>query len=288
MAHRRVPGAAAVEVGAPRDRVVVVDRVAVLLVVGGLVDRGEDVHLAWRAGCSRRRSPLPFTTGSVMSWKLYHSSVRVQEAGRPVVEGSSPSVDVDVGGRRSGRVAAEVAADQLAVPGPRVLRVGRGVDAGEAAAALDVALERLLLGDVEDVTGRREEGDDVVLREVRVGERGGVLGRGDGEVVGGAELLDRRMPCGIESWRKPPVLENTSTFSSGSASSTVTVPVMPGVDRAQERVGARVRRTCASPAERPAGATSSLSVQLALVEWTSWLTSASSNSHSHRLAGVDP
>ena len=47
------------------------------------------------------------------------------------------------------------------------------------------------------------------------------------------------MPCGIESWRKPAVLENTSTFSSGASSSTVIDPVMPGVELAQERVGAR-------------------------------------------------
>ena len=46
VAHGRVPGAAAVEVGAPRDRVVVVDAVAVVLAVGRLVDGREDVHLA--------------------------------------------------------------------------------------------------------------------------------------------------------------------------------------------------------------------------------------------------
>ncbi len=34
------------------------------------------------------------------------------------------------------------------------------------------------------------------------------------------------MPCGIESWRKPPVREYTSTRSSFGAS-TVTEPVMP-------------------------------------------------------------
>ena len=38
------------------------------------------------------------------------------------------------------------------------------------------------------------------------------------------------MPCGMESWRKPAVLEKTRTFESGSAAaSTVTVPVIvPG------------------------------------------------------------
>ena len=32
------------------------------------------------------------------------------------------------------------------------------------------------------------------------------------------------MPSSIESWRKPPVLENTSTLVSSAASSTVTLP----------------------------------------------------------------
>ena len=59
VAHRRVPGAAAVEVRAPRDGVVVVDRVAVLLVVRRLVDRGQDLHVASaRAEVGDRRAAV--------------------------------------------------------------------------------------------------------------------------------------------------------------------------------------------------------------------------------------
>ena len=50
-------------------------------------------------------------------------------------------------------------------------------------AGADVALERRLLGVVEDVAGRAQEDHDVVVGEVRVGERGGVLGRVDLEPV---------------------------------------------------------------------------------------------------------
>ncbi len=90
------------------------------------------------------------------------------------------------------RVAVEVRADQLAVPRPVVLGVGRRVDARVPAAVLDVALERGLLVVVEDVARRGQPHDGVVLREVLVRERSCVLGRGHLEVVLLAELLDRR------------------------------------------------------------------------------------------------
>ncbi len=64
------------------------------------------------------------------------------------------------------------------------------MDAGVAAAGPDVALEGGLLGGVEDVAGGGEPDHRLVLREVGVGELGGVLGGGDGETVLGAELLD--------------------------------------------------------------------------------------------------
>src|SRR5690606_34799852 len=85
--------------------------------------------------------------------------------------------------------------DEPAVPLPVVLGVARGVDAGVAATVLDVTLERPLLLGVQDVTGRREP-DDVVVRQVLLGERPGVLGGVDGEVVLLAQLLDRRDPRG--------------------------------------------------------------------------------------------
>jgi hypothetical protein len=87
-------------------------------------------------------------------------------------------------------MALEVGPYELSVPWPAVLGVGCGVDAGIAAAGADVALEGGLLFVVEDVAGCREPDDGVVLREIRRRERGGVLGRVDREVVGGAEALD--------------------------------------------------------------------------------------------------
>ena len=57
---------------------------------------------------------------------------------------------------------------------------------------------------------------------------GGVLGRVDVKPLAAPSCWIAAMPCGMESWRKPAVLEKTSTFSSGSApgSSTVTEPVI--------------------------------------------------------------
>ena len=122
--------------------------------------------------------------------KLYHSSVRCQrrsDAGGGRVRGV---LDLDGRGRGARRVVVEVGADEVAVPGPVVLGVGRRVDAGVAAAGLDVALERGLLGRVEHVTGGGEEDDDLVLREVGVVERAAVLGGRHREVVVGGERLD--------------------------------------------------------------------------------------------------
>jgi hypothetical protein len=98
-------------------------------------------------------------------------------------------LDVDRRGLVAG-VAVEVRADEVAVPAPVVLRVGCGVHSGVTAAGLDVVLERRLLLRVEHVAGGREEHDRVVLGELRGVELRRVLGRVDGEGVGGAERLD--------------------------------------------------------------------------------------------------
>ncbi len=133
VAHRRVPGAAAVVVGAPDDRMVVGRGAVVGLVVGRLVDGLEDVHArAARApvddaglvaadhGVRRRLEVVPL--------------VRAHPGGRDA--GGRGLVGVlgqDGRLRRAGRVVAEVTAEHLAVPRPRVLGVGRGVDADVAA-----------------------------------------------------------------------------------------------------------------------------------------------------------
>jgi hypothetical protein len=64
------------------------------------------------------------------------------------------------------------------------------VHAGIAAARADVGLERRLLGRVEHVPGGVEEDHGLVPGQARGGELAGVLGRGDGEVVGSAEIPD--------------------------------------------------------------------------------------------------
>ncbi len=64
------------------------------------------------------------------------------------------------------RVTEEVRADEPSVPGPVVLRVGRGMDPDVAAAVADVSLERGLLVGVEHVAGRRQEHDRVVGGEL--------------------------------------------------------------------------------------------------------------------------
>ena len=83
------------------------------------------------------------------------------------------------------------------------------------------------------------------------------------------------MPCGIESWRKPPVLENTSTRSSVGAS-TVIEPVMPVCS---------VHRNVYVPAVlnvrwigAPFGPRDSLIDQFELVDVTLCVVAAASNS----------
>ena len=167
---------------------IVVGGVAVLLVERRLVERGQ--HLD--AALARR-----VVIAAAVDHRVGRRLVVVPLVGACPAGGETRGRglvavdDVDRCGGGAGRVVAEVAAEHLAVPGPRVLRVGRGVDADVAAAGLDVVLEGVLLRVVEDVAGRREPDDRVVLREVGVVELRGVLGRVDVEAVGGAEALDR-------------------------------------------------------------------------------------------------
>src|SRR5262249_54821253 len=102
-----------------------------------------------------------------------------------------------------GRVFLEVGTDQPAVPRPRVATVGRGVNADEAAAIFDIALECVLLVlRAEWVSGGRQEYHDVVLREVGVREQRVILGRVDREVVFLAQLLNGRNAVGYRRMPK--------------------------------------------------------------------------------------
>ena len=170
VAAARVPRAAAVVGVAPRGRVVgAVDAAR----VRRLVERRQHVDLPARVALERVPlvEPLP--------------ALRQVARRRVLAVG-----DLD---RRVlvGRVALEVGADQPAVPLPAVLGVGRGVDAGVAAAGLDVLLERRLLGRVERVAGGGEEDHGVVLAERGGGEVGGVLRPVDGDPVAARDLADR-------------------------------------------------------------------------------------------------
>ena len=190
MGEARVPRAAAVVALAPGDRMVVVDRVrAVGLGVGGLVHRQQHVHA--------RRVARAVVVAAAVDHRVLRRLVvvplvRARPAGRDAGRGRVGGVLHDGRrGRRAVRVVAEVRAHQLAVPRPAVLGVGRGVDAGVAAARADEALERRLLGVVEHVTGGREEDHRVVVAEDVVGEPGRVLGGVDLPVLVGAELAER-------------------------------------------------------------------------------------------------
>src|SRR5699024_1620641 len=127
----------------PRDRVVGAHR-AVAGVVRRLVQGRQDVDVA-----ARVLAVVVPLVGTVPRHR------QVVGGGVHVVD------DVHVGVGRSRRVAGEVGADELAVPGPVVLGVARGVDAGVTAAVLDVSLEGGLLLIVEHVAGGGEPDDDV-------------------------------------------------------------------------------------------------------------------------------
>jgi len=87
------------------------------------------------------------------------------------------------------RVVCEIRADKPPVPGPLILGVAGGVDAGEPTAGADEALEGGLLARVENVSRRAEEDDDPVPREFRRSETAGVLGV-NAETMLGAQRSD--------------------------------------------------------------------------------------------------
>jgi hypothetical protein len=118
------------------------------------------------------------TFGRGFSLNAYHSSVRVQVVGSPAVVGSFGFFELQVGCLDRG-VLAEVGADELAVKRPVVLGVTRGVDADEALAGADEALESCLLVVVEHVARRRKKDDHVEHLEARVREDRRGVGRGE-------------------------------------------------------------------------------------------------------------
>ena len=113
-----------------------------------------------------------------------------------------PVLDENPPLRGAGGVAGEGGTGEVDVPRPTRFGVGRGVDPEVSATALDVGLECGLLGGVEHISGGGEEDDGLVLREVGLGERRGVFGGVDGEVVVRREPVDRR-DAGIDAGGVP-------------------------------------------------------------------------------------
>ena len=93
------------------------------------------------------------------------------------------------------------AADQGDVPRPLFERRDPLMDGRQPAAAVDEALERLLLFLVEYFARTVEEHDRAVAGQVFRRKRGGVFRGVDGEAAVGRELADGRDARAIESWR---------------------------------------------------------------------------------------
>src|SRR5262245_53539388 len=94
----------------------------------------------------------------------------------------------DCGGRLLNlRVAAEVSPDEPTVPRPIVFAVAGRVDSDEPASCADIALKGALLLVAQQRPSGVEEQYDLVLREGRIGELGGVFGRIYAETVFGAQ-----------------------------------------------------------------------------------------------------
>ncbi len=172
-----VPGASALILVAPRDRVIVAHR-ARAGVVAALVEGGQHPHVLSRV--------LPVVVPLVGTGPLL-GKVR---CGRMVV------VLDERGGFLDVRVGIEPGTHQVAVPRPVVLGVRGRVHTGVPAAVGDVALERRLLVGVEYVARGGQPHHRVVVVEVVVGEGGRVLGGVHREPVFRAQILDRRDPRG--------------------------------------------------------------------------------------------
>ena len=161
----------------------------------------------------------------------YHSSVRVQAAGRPRVAAVPPSTTLTARSETPGSWRLKRVPTSRSYHGqpPRVSD-GR-VHADVAAAAADEALERGALGAAADRrAGRLEEDHDVVARQIPVGEPTRVRRRIHRQRHGCRP--SRRIaatPWGIESCRKPVVFVKTSARKRSGASRCAAAP--PSVRR---------------------------------------------------------
>jgi hypothetical protein len=99
-------------------------------------------------------------------------------------------LDVLRAGRHARGPAVAGEADERVEERLALLELGRLADADEAAAAIDVSLQRGLLAGVQDVTGGVHERHGAVPLQVGDADRGRLPRHVDGEVVRGAERLD--------------------------------------------------------------------------------------------------
>src|SRR5207302_3726327 len=130
VSHGSIPGAAAFEVVAPDNRMIGAHRASL---IARLIERREEVDHAARIAAEI--VPL-----------IRAQPGRGQIAGRGMLGIGNPYP-----ARLDRRMTGEIGADEPAIPWPVVFRVARGMNAHEAAAAADIALEGGFLSGIEDV-----------------------------------------------------------------------------------------------------------------------------------------
>ncbi len=181
-AHAGVEAAATLEVTAPGDRRVGAARGRAVAGRGaGRAVAGERVDRARRA----RGPRVPDVIARPLERQITRRGVHAV-AGRDDLRGR---------GRRAGGRGART--DQPVEERVAGLGLRRGADADEAAATLDVALQRTLLRRVQAVARAVEKDDRAIGREVRRGHRRRVRGRLDAEAVRRAERRDGGDACVI-------------------------------------------------------------------------------------------
>src|SRR5215208_4170862 len=167
MPEAGIPGPAAVNLPAPRNRMV---RAHLAALVGALVETRDHRRLAARA-----------------------ARVIVELIGDPPGDrggGAERTREAHDAGLQAGRMALELRPEELPVPGPVVSGVGRRMDAEVTAARFDESLEGPLLRAVEDIAGRVDEAHRLEARESVGPEEAGVLGVVDRDAVTRREVAD--------------------------------------------------------------------------------------------------